>query len=67
MRKNHIKENMNELEKVLNNTDNEELDWYLDSVPTNQVRADIEEIRRKASNEYEMTQKIEAIRKILIK
>lgn len=56
---------MNLLEKALANPDNEDLNSYLDIEPTAQIRRDVEEIKRKASDESEATRKLAAITAIL--
>jgi hypothetical protein len=56
---------MNELEKALASEDNHELDFYLESVSTEQFRAELEEIKRKASEEKEATRKLDEIISIL--
>ena len=56
---------MNELEKALITQSDSDLDFYLDSSPTAQIRIDIEEIKRKAADGTDATRKISAIKSIL--
>jgi hypothetical protein len=56
---------MNELEKALASEDSHELDFYLESVSTEQFRSDLQEIKRKASDETESTRKLAEIISIL--
>ena len=56
---------MNELEKAILTQSNSDLDAYIDFTPTAQIRADIEDIKRKAANETTATSKIASIREIL--
>ena len=56
---------MNELEKALQNPDDSDLDFYLEVTPTAQIRYDITEIKRKASDATDATSKLAEIRDIV--
>ena len=59
--------NMNPLELALlqNSGSVEDLDFYLETTPTETVRKDIEEIKRKAADATNATQKLAAIKAVL--
>ena len=58
--------NMNPLELALlqNSGSVEDLDFYLETTPTETVRKDIEEIKRKAADATDATRKLAAIKAV---
>lgn len=56
---------LNELEKVLLDGGDDSLDFYLEITPTAQVRADIEQIRRRAANTTPAGALIEQMRALI--